>query len=391
MEIWVYSRTLEKAGFAGGGALSTEYTVKGLRERGHTVKTVGNLAELQHALASGKPDVLVHHNTADLETVQEMAEKAKVPLAITVQIGLDCGMGLHVAFPASEDSIWNEVAELHFKKFGHLHTKCGLGMMMREMTVKKGNPLQKLKWVLTCPFRLARIRKRLAALEKAEAVIAISPTIAELMRENGVQRKIEVVPQPVDEQLFGLKKETDGKTKNLLFFGGMSWLKGAHVLLEAFSGVKDADTRLWFAGPTEADFDERMVREWRKDPRIEWLGLVDAAKARELYRKADLVAFPSICIESFGRVWAEACAAGTPVVAFKGRGGAADFLEHGKTGWLCELSVESLRRGLETLLSDAALRQQLGQNAREMALNNLHPTKIVEQLEKVYQTACRSS
>ncbi len=401
MEIWIYSCTAGAEGFAGGGALSTGYTVEGLRRRGHTVRVLADESELRRALralATGKPDVpkaptvLVHHNTKGLETVQALAERAGIPFVPTVQIGLDCGSGLHVAFPGEKQSAWNTVAGLAYNPFGYPHRRCTLGIMMREMMVKKGSALQKLEWMAGCPARLARRGARLRALDRADAVVAISPTIAGLVKDAGVRREITVVPQPVDERLFAAQKQAEGKRKNILFLGGMSWLKGAHLLLEAFAGVKDPKARLWFAGPsgdTEADFDAGIVRAWAKDARIEWLGLVNGERARDLYARADVVAFPSICFESFGRVWAEACATGTPVLAFKGRGGAADFLEHGKTGWLCDLSVESLRAGLKALLADEGLRKRLGRGAKEMALNKLHPQKIVESLEGVYGRACR--
>lgn len=66
---------------------------------------------------------------------------------------------------------------------------------------------------------------------------------------------------------------------------------------------------------------------------VEWLGHRPVADVHALMRRADMLVFPSEWYETFGRVAAEAFAAGTPVVAAD-IGAIAELVEHGRTGLL---------------------------------------------------------
>ncbi len=64
---------------------------------------------------------------------------------------------------------------------------------------------------------------------------------------------------------------------------------------------------------------------------VQWLGHRPVADVYALMRKADMLVFPSEWYETFGRVAAEAFAAGTPVIAAN-IGAVAELVEHGRTG-----------------------------------------------------------
>ena len=66
---------------------------------------------------------------------------------------------------------------------------------------------------------------------------------------------------------------------------------------------------------------------------VEFLGHVDDATLRELYRGARALVLPGE--EDFGIAPVESMACGRPVVALA-RGGACETVEHGVSGWLVE-------------------------------------------------------
>lgn len=81
---------------------------------------------------------------------------------------------------------------------------------------------------------------------------------------------------------------------------------------------------------------------------------------------ADIFAFPGID-EAFGLVFAEAQAAGLPVVAFLGDGSADAVLE-GQTGFLTPaLDENAYASALRRLISDRALRREMGATAQTHA------------------------
>jgi glycosyltransferase involved in cell wall biosynthesis len=79
---------------------------------------------------------------------------------------------------------------------------------------------------------------------------------------------------------------------------------------------------------------------------------------------ADIFAFPGID-EAFGLAFAEAQAAGLPVVAFRGDG-SADAVLDGQTGFLTPgLDEEAYAQALRRLIAEPALRKQMGDRAKE--------------------------
>jgi glycosyltransferase involved in cell wall biosynthesis len=94
--------------------------------------------------------------------------------------------------------------------------------------------------------------------------------------------------------------------------------------------------------------------------------------------------------EPFGRVVAEAMAAGVPVVA-TGRGGPAEQIENGVTGFLVEprrpeLWVEPISR----LLDDRELRARIAERARAYATDSLDPSTSVRRVAGLYESLTSS-
>jgi len=84
------------------------------------------------------------------------------------------------------------------------------------------------------------------------------------------------------------------------------------------------------------------------------------------YAAADLFVLPTLA-DNLPNAVIESMACGTPVVSFD-VGGVGDAVRHLETGWLAAAGdVAGLAEGIRTLLGDRALRERLGQRAREVA------------------------
>jgi glycosyltransferase involved in cell wall biosynthesis len=70
--------------------------------------------------------------------------------------------------------------------------------------------------------------------------------------------------------------------------------------------------------------------------------------------------------EGWGITVMEAATHGTPAVGFRGAGGIAESIVDRRTGMLCD-SFDEFVTALDRLLSDEALRQDLGERARMRA------------------------
>jgi D-inositol-3-phosphate glycosyltransferase len=198
--------------------------------------------------------------------------------------------------------------------------------------------------------------------------------------------KIEVIPCGVDLELFYPRPRSEAEAyldmpdhhKMVLFVGRVEPLKGIDVLIEAMALMLEKHTDLRkdiclcvIGGEPELDaahMDREMAR--LQDMR-ETLGIADVVA---FLGKREQVALPfhysvaEVCVvpshyESFGMVALEAMACGTPVVASR-VGGLTFTVQDGSTGFLVPNDdPKALAEKLSLLLTDGALRQEMGQRA----------------------------
>lgn len=93
---------------------------------------------------------------------------------------------------------------------------------------------------------------------------------------------------------------------------------GLAILVEAFGKISPRfnESRLWVVGRgAQREELERMVSDANMAGKVRFPGFVPEADLPELYAAADCVVMPSLDLEGFGLVTAEAMACGTPVIA----------------------------------------------------------------------------
>lgn len=148
-------------------------------------------------------------------------------------------------------------------------------------------------------------------------------------------RPAEVIPPPVRTDFF---TPAGRRGDAFLYVGRLGGYKRVDLVVEAFAGLPHP---LLVVG--EGGLESRLRAA--ATPNVRFLGEVDAAELRDLYRSARALVFPAD--EDFGIAMAEAQACGTPVIAYA-RGGAVDIVEDGETGWLIERQeVGELQRAVE--------------------------------------------
>jgi glycosyltransferase involved in cell wall biosynthesis len=175
-----------------------------------------------------------------------------------------------------------------------------------------------------------------------------------------IARKMVAIPNPVEVPPTSHRAGRDGR-RIILSVGGLRREKNHHALIAAFARVAEAfpdwDLRLVGDGPLRARLASE-VRRHRLGSRVAFVGAVQDVDSE--YAAADLFAMPS-SYESFGLAAAEALAHGLPVIAFAACPGINELVVDGQNGVLVEPSEAALARGLERLMSSAALRKMLGE------------------------------
>ncbi len=109
----------------------------------------------------------------------------------------------------------------------------------------------------------------------------------------------------------------------------------------------------------DAAYFEQIQRQFSQAP-IEYLGFLSTDKMQAILRRCRALLVTSRWVEAFGNVLIEALACGVPVIAYD-RGGPAEIVRDGQTGWLVQPdSVAGLITAIQTLseIDRHACRQQ---------------------------------
>lgn len=166
----------------------------------------------------------------------------------------------------------------------------------------------------------------------------------------------------------------------VLFVGRLTPHKGVDRLLRALpagAALTIAGTGGHDANPPECDYPE-LIGDLADGRDVSFRAAVDDGELAGLYRRAEVVAVPSVAVTCYGRSVAvsellglstvEAMASATPVVASR-IGGLAEVVVDGETGYLVEPGDEAeLGARLAELLADPRRARRMGDNARALVL-----------------------
>ncbi len=260
------------------------------------------------------------------------------------------------------------------------------------------------------------IRRR---LQDVDLILGCSDYITESIRRSHpeVRERCATVYNGADVERFvgpGAERPATGSDGGrIIVVGRVSPEKGIHVLLEALDRVLDRfpQTKLTVVGPV-GNVPVDFFRPMFADPKLSALeplfggkyeeflrqrtsartagrtvfkGMVPHADLAGLYQSADLLAFPSVCHESFGMPLVEAMACGLPVVATRG-GGVPESIVDGEMGILVERGdAAALAQGIIRLLGDDELRARMGQAGRRRAVERFSWETVAENLLASYE------
>lgn len=252
---------------------------------------------------------------------------------------------------------------------------------------QKSSEIGKMKnrWYLQYnPFFLLynyRFYKKLSHALGYCKLIAISNYVKELLTLHS--HNSEVIPNVIDTSWFK-EQSSDLSLANkktlILYLGSLTKYKGPHILLEAIRGL---DCRCEFYG--EGIMKEELsdfIKKYNLDAEI--FPPLPYEKVPSLYARADIVVFPSLWPEPFGRIAIEAMAAGKPVIGSKV--GAIPELITEETGMLVSPgNSPELRQAIEKLVKDKFLTKSRDPNKPTKPEYN--KSIIAGQVIKIYQEA----
>jgi len=232
-------------------------------------------------------------------------------------------------------------------------------------------------------------KRKKEALKKFDCFMPISTFMKKMLLSYGISEdKIAVIPNIVETESFFDVKAEKHPVPGILYLGPYAEFKGPQILLWALKDIKSG----YFCSLYGSGYFEEKLKNFVKDNGLAKVKInpeVPHSKVPDLYRQHDILVFPSLVSEAFGRVAIEAMAAGKPVVA-SSIGGVTDIVEDAKTGFLVKPGdIEGLRKALERLISDEKLRENMGREGRKSVEERYNADAITKKILKIYAEAVR--
>ncbi len=397
----------------GGSGWSTYELARGLRDRGHAItvvqaqpgspsghdRTYDNFRV--HAVASPAPSIPFVRNYFRNErlwsrvavrlraiALDVRADVIHAQHVLTAPAAVEAARGLGAPVVCTVRDYWPLCywgTLIHDPASPTLCPGCSARMMTRCVRPRAGRA-----WPLALPFvpyMRRNLARKQASLTGADAVVAVSSSIARDLRERGALRdgaRMEIIPNPVD--IAGIRRAAEATAPPLaepyaIFVGKLEQNKGADFLLPAVDRARLVWPLVVVGDGARRAALESEARRTGRDVRFP--GWLERPAALAWLAHASLLVFPSYGPESLSRVLLEAAALGVPTAAMN-TGGTRDIIEHDVTGLLSSTALE-LGDQVARLVADRPLAETLAGRARVRVAARFDAPIVVGRFQALYE------
>jgi L-malate glycosyltransferase len=229
-------------------------------------------------------------------------------------------------------------------------------------------------------------------IEKSDVVTAVSTSLIEQTKELiQPDKQIETVYNFIDERIYQkrdanhLKKEFGIKEneKVVIHVSNFRPVKRVQDVVKTFAKISAAmPAKLLLVGDgPEMTPVCRLVKKLGLTNKVHLLGKQE--NLDELYSISDIKLLLSEK-ESFGLVALEAMACGVPCIGTN-VGGLPEVIQHGKTGYICELGdIDDISKKAIMLLSNQQMHEQFATNGLSVVKTKFRAEQIVGKYEQLY-------
>ena len=350
---------------AGGPAMSTYLTLKGLREQGVDAEII--MFPLNNEDKLRGDDVPMHFATSTPKTPLGFAPTYKRDIL---------SLGDYDIYHAQGVWLWNTYALASAaRKAGKPYLITPRGMLYPQ-DIAKSNAF----------FKKLSLRWRL--LDDLNRAACVHVTCKEEMmhcRNLGVTAPIAVIPNPVEIKDYPYKKQ-DG-VRRIGYLGRVSRRKNIEGLIEAFHALgdeaKDAELLIIGSGDKEYESYLRHLVEKYSLSNVRFAGFLSGEEKDEALASCSVLAMPSE-FENLGNVVLEGLVRGIPCIATTGS--PWEELQTRNCGWWVPYTQQDItnavRQALQT--SDATL-AEMGRNGRQLMEQRYSVTSIAHQMKSLYE------
>lgn len=359
----LHSGTL--AASAGGPAMSTYLTLKGLRLQGVDAQII--MGALQNDDKLRGEDVPMHF----------VKSKGITPLRYAPSFKKDVlSLGNFDIYHAQGVWQWNTYALASAaRKLGKPYLITPRGMLYPQDIAKSNSFFKKIS------LRL----RLLNDLNKAACVHVTCEEEMKHCRNLGVTSPIAVIPNPVEIKDYPFKKEDN--IRRIGYLGRISRRKNVEGLIEAFHMLGDEakDAELLIIGGGDKDYERelhQLVEKYQLQ-NVRFAGFLNGEEKDKALASCSVLAMPSE-FENLGNVVLEGLVRGIPCIAT--HGSPWEELQTHHCGWWVPYSQTDITNAIMTALhaTDTEL-QTLGQNGRRLMEERYSVDVIANQMKTLYE------
>jgi glycosyltransferase involved in cell wall biosynthesis len=227
-------------------------------------------------------------------------------------------------------------------------------------------------------------------LSRTDGVVAISRYTEDLIRSRTARTWL--LPNGVDRRFFEIEP-IHNPIPRILFVGSLDERKNPLGLLKACEPMLRAgECTLTLAGQSNPDhpYVREMMALAQSLPGVQFTGFIGRAELEVEFRQSSLLVLPTF-EDNCPMVVLEAMAAGLPVAASR-VGGIPDLIEHEVDGLMFDPhDMNAIRDAVALLVKNPHLRENIGQRARQKAMESFHPSKIAESHVEIYRKLLNQS
>lgn len=340
------------------------------RYKGIDLYEIGRKGEKDlYSLIKGiMPDVIHAHSHKDI--ISDIGDKLGIPVVVTAHHGgIVCPAG---TLMDCHDRICEvPVSHKNCLKCVLRNTRSGLfwyplmKLLPYRLYIGLGKLLRRLPFILfvtpigTTALSISEKQKEWKEItDKCSKMIAPCNKIADSMIMNDMSKdKITILPHgiPLPKEVPIYPEIKEGKIK-FFYVGRICYVKGLHILLEAFHKLNAQNTELHLIGGAVSSGEkryEKMLRiKYSSDARIVWHGKIAPETMYDKIKNMHIAVSPTICLEIFGLNVAEALAIGKPVLATR-NGGAEMQITDNVNGWLVpQNDTVAMKKKMEEIIEN---------------------------------------
>ena len=225
-------------------------------------------------------------------------------------------------------------------------------------------------------------------LDNIDGFIAVSQAVKEIYRSHNILKPIKVIYNPVKTSSSDVNDEDNYICKDheiiLTYASGANLIKGPHILLKAVRKLitKGLKLHVVMIG-VKNTWIEKLVAKLNLSRHANLLPKLPRSMVYSIMKHSNLVIFPSIWPEPFGRVALEANLLSIPVVA-SNVGGLPEVVIDGVTGILVKPNnPESLADGIVKALSTKFDSKNIKRKTEERFVPELQARELLKFFENI--------